>query len=88
MIFDTGSILAYCFGLVLIYIICRIFVKPLKWFLKLAVNCILGGLVLVAMNFVGGFAGMHIMVNPLTSLIAGILGVPGVALIIILQYVL
>lgn len=88
MIFDTMSIMAYVFGLVLIYICCRIFVRPLKWLAKLLINGILGGLILASINFVGGFAGMHIIINPLTALIAGILGLPGVALIIILQYIL
>ena len=88
MIFDSMSILAYCLGLVLIYIICRVFSKPLKWFLKLAVSGLMGGFILAAVNLVGGFAGMSISINPLSALITGVLGIPGIALIIILQYIL
>ena len=88
MIFDTMSIMAYSLGLIIIYVCCRIFAKPLKWVLRLTVNAILGGLVLAAVNFVGGFAGMAVIINPLTSLIAGLLGLPGVALVILMQYLL
>ena len=80
MIFDTMSILAYAVGLVLI--------KPIKWLAKFVINGVLGGLILAAVNFVGGFAGMYVIINPLTSLISGFLGVPGVLLVIVLQYIL
>ena len=43
---------------------------------------------LAAVNLVGGFMGMHIAINPLTALISGVLGVPGMGLIIALQYIL
>lgn len=88
MLFDGMSILAYCFGLILIYILCRVFSKPLARLLKLLVSGILGGLTLAAINLVGGFAGICIAINPLTALISGVLGLPGIALIILLKYFL
>ena len=88
MIFDTMSIMAYAVGLVLIYVFCRIFIRPIKWLAKCLINGVLGGLILAAVNFVGGFAGMYVIINPLTSLISGFLGVPGVLLVIVLQYIL
>lgn len=88
MVFDSMSILAYCLGLVLIYIVCRVFSRPLKWLLKLAVSGLMGGFILAAVNLVGGFAGMSISINPLTSLISGVLGIPGIALIVALKYML
>ena len=87
MHFDTTSIFAYAAGLVLVFVFCRIFIKPIKWMLKLIINGILGGLILTAVNFVGGFAGISVIINPLSALLAGLLGVPGVVLVIILQYI-
>ncbi len=87
MHFDITSILAYAAGLVLMFVFCRIFIKPIKWLLKLLINGVLGGLILAAVNFVGGFAGITILINPLSALLAGLLGVPGVILVIILQYI-
>ncbi|MDO4744419.1 MAG: pro-sigmaK processing inhibitor BofA family protein [Clostridia bacterium] len=88
MFFDGGSILAYVIGLLLTFAICRIFIKPIKWIFKLVINGILGGLILAAVNFVGGFAGITVVITPLSALIAGLLGVPGVLLVILLQYIL
>lgn len=88
MIFDGNSVLAYALGLVVIFVACRIFARPLKWLLKLLLNGVLGGLILAAVNFVGGFAGVQVIINPLSSFIAGILGVPGVILVILMQYLM
>ncbi len=87
MHFDTTSILAYSVGLLLLVIFCRIFIRPIKWVLKLLINGILGGLILAAVNFVGGFAGLTIIINPLSALLSGLLGVPGIILVVILQYI-
>ena len=87
MHFDMTSIMAYATGLVLIFVFCRIFIKPIKWMIKLLINGILGGLILAAVNFVGGFAGITVLINPMSALISGLLGVPGVILVIILQYI-
>ncbi len=86
MMFDSSSIFAYAIGLVLIFVLCRIFIKPIKWMLRLLVNAAIGGLFLAAVNFAGGFAGITVVISPLSALLAGLLGVPGVLLVILLQY--
>ena len=88
MQFDFMSIMAYVFGLILIYILCWVFIRPLKWVFKLIINGILGGLILAAINMFGGLLGMSIVINPVTSMITGILGIPGFALILLLQWIL
>lgn len=88
MIFDVASILAYIAGLVLLLVFCRIFIKPIRFLLKLLLNGILGGLILAALNFVGGFAGLTVIINPFSSLMAGLLGVPGVLTVVLLQYII
>ncbi len=88
MHFDITSILAYAASLLLLFVFCRVFIKPIKWMLKLLINGILGGLILAAVNFAGGFAGITVIINPLSSILSGLLGVPGVILVIILQYLL
>ena len=86
MMFDSSSIFAYAIGLVLIFVLCRLFMKPIKWMLRLLVNAAIGGLFLAAVNFAGGFAGITVVISPLSALLAGLLGVPGVLLVILLQY--
>jgi len=43
---------------------------------------------LLLLNFVGGYFGLHIALNPVTALVVGFLGVPGVVLLLVLRYIL
>lgn len=84
---DVSIVLAFLFGLFLLYILGMLLVIPIKLIIKLIINGVLGGLLLLITNFIGGFIGLSIVINPLTAIIAGILGIPGVVLLIILQYI-
>ncbi len=85
---EFNIILAYAFGLILLYIIGYILLVPIKWIIKLIYNGIIGGILLFLFNLIGGFWDISIAINPLTALIAGFLGVPGVILILILKWLL
>ncbi len=85
---DLNIILAYAFGLLLLYIIGWLLVMPVKFIVKLLYNGIIGGLMLWVLNLAGSFLEFHVAINPVTALIAGFLGIPGVILIVVLQYVL
>lgn len=82
------NILAFLFGLVLLYIIGLILVIPIKVIFKLIVNGIIGGVILFLFNLIGGLFGLAIAINPLNAIIVGLLGVPGVVLLLILQVIL
>lgn len=81
-------ILSFLIGIILLYIILRLMVIPIKIIIKLIINALVGGLLLFFFNLVGGIFGLSIMINPLNAIIAGVLGVPGVILILILQAIL
>ncbi|MBZ2175040.1 pro-sigmaK processing inhibitor BofA family protein [Schnuerera sp. xch1] len=85
---DIGIVLAFLFGLFLLYIVGMLLVIPIKLIIKLVINGVLGGILLLVVNFIGGFIGFSIVINPLTAVIAGIFGIPGVILLILLQYIL
>lgn len=82
------NILGFLLGLVLLYIIGLILVIPIKVIFKLIVNGLIGGLILFLFNLVGGLFGLAIAINPLNAIIVGLLGVPGVVLLLILQVIL
>lgn len=78
-------------GIVIIVIILALVVftilrKPLKIILKLALNTLIGFLALFALNYLGGFIGVTIAINWINAVIVGVLGVPGVALILLLRW--
>lgn len=83
-----STIVYYGIGLLLLYILGIILVWPLKKILKLIANGVLGGITLLLFNFIGGFFGLNIIINPLNAIIVGFLGVPGVILLLILQIIL
>lgn len=78
---DINAVIAFVFGLFLLYMIGRIFLLPIKIVFKLIYNGCIGGLMLWALNFVGGYFNFTIAINPFTALIAGFLGIPGVILL-------
>ena len=86
--FENNLIAAYAVGLVLLFFLIRIFYTPLKFAVKLIGNAIAGGLFLLFINLVGGIVNIQIGINIFTALTVGLLGIPGAALMLILQVVL
>lgn len=82
------TILAYLAGLLLLYIVGMLLVIPIRILIKLLINAIIGGVVLFFFNLIGGLFGTTIAINPLNAIIVGVLGVPGVILLLILQLLL
>lgn len=82
---EFNIILAYAFGIILIYLIGRIFFMPIKMVLRLIYNGLIGGVMLWVLNFVGAYFGFHIAINAITALIAGFLGIPGLIILILFK---
>jgi inhibitor of the pro-sigma K processing machinery len=78
-------IIAYVVGLLLLFLIGWLLITPIKVLLKFILNGVIGGLMLWVLNLLGGALGISVAINPVTALIAGFLGVPGVILILLLQ---
>lgn len=76
---------AVAFILLLILITGSILVRPLRFLMKLVFNSLVGLILLVVFNFIGGFVDFTIPVNLITVLVAGFLGLPGLILLILLQ---
>ena len=82
-----SSIVAFAVGIVALYVLGLLLVVPIRIIIKLVINGIIGGLTLLLVNLVGGLFGLSIGINPVTSIIAGFLGVPGVVLLLIIQLI-
>ena len=83
---NYSVILAYTVGIILLFILGRVLLVPMKVVLKLVYNGLLGAIALIAVNFVGGMLGFHISFNIITAFIIGTLGIPGLILLIILKF--
>ncbi len=82
---DYGVILAFAAGIILMIVLGRLFLAPLKVVLKLALNALLGAVALLLVNWIGGLFGFHIAFNIYTAFIVGTLGIPGFILLVILK---
>lgn len=82
---ETNTIITFFACIIILFIVGRIFIVPLKKILKLAINSILGGVLIYVINIVGATFGFHIGLNIGTSIFVGILGVPGAVFLIILK---
>lgn len=84
---DYNAVLAYAFGLLLIYVLIRLLFTPVKYTLFVLYHAVVGGLVLFCINILGAFAGIHLPLNLVSAVCAGYLGMPGVILLFALQRV-
>ena len=60
----------------------------LKWALKLLLNAVIGFVALFLLNYIGAPLGVSLNLNWFNAIITGILGVPGVILLLLIKYLL
>ena len=77
----------YIIGIVLGCVLLVIFSKPIGMLLKAVVNSALGGVCIIAFNFVSQLFGFFIGVNALTAITVGILGIPGFVMLLMLRLI-
>ncbi len=75
-------------AVLLLMLFIRIIRLPLKIMAKAALHAAVGFVALFVLNFLGSWIGVSLEMNLLNALIAGILGVPGVLILLIFKYVL
>lgn len=79
---DTIS--AYAVGIFLLIVITNLMLKSAKRITLILVNTLFGGALFVILNILG----MQLSVNAMTIGMVGLLGIPGVILVIIMKFVL
>lgn len=85
---EWKTIILSTFGLLGLYLFGTIFARPLVLIGKLGLSLAVGGVLLVLINLVCGGLGIHIAINPITLLTAGILQVPGIVLLVLANYMI
>ena len=89
---EINSLIIFIAVLFVIFIVFKIFHLSLKIFFKLLLNALIGAVILVIFNYV--FAGIFnwnffaISINWVTAIITGILGVPGVIIMLIIKLIM
>lgn len=89
MALDPVTIAAYALGLLMLYIVARLLLIPVHFLARVALHTGLGAVALLVLNRLGALwegAGLYVPVNPVTALVAGFLGLPGVAALLALRH--
>ena len=71
--------------ILLMVILIRMLLFPMKLVFKLAIHSGCGFLCLWMLNSVSGFTGIYLPINAITVAVAGFLGIPGIGIIAILE---
>ena len=79
------NIITYIAGLLIIIVLCRIFIVPLKFMLKLLLNSLLGALIILFINLIGNLFSFHIGLNFFTIIFVSLLGIPGTILLTLIK---
>jgi inhibitor of the pro-sigma K processing machinery len=79
--------LVFILTVIAVIVIVKLLAWPFKKILKLLFNILIGILLIVLVNNFGAGLGLFIPFNVVTALVAGILGIPGVIFLIIINYI-
>ncbi|WP_042453781.1 pro-sigmaK processing inhibitor BofA family protein [Neobacillus dielmonensis] len=79
-------VIAVLGGLILLLLIIGAPFKPVKFIGQAAIKIVIGALFLFFLNAVGNRYGIHVPINPITSIISGFLGIPGVFALAAIQH--
>lgn len=66
----------------------RLLRKPIGWIFKLLIHAAMGYIALFIFNFVGAWVGLSLGLNWVNAIVTGVLGVPGVVLLLLIKYIL
>ena len=80
---EVGIFLAYAAGMLIVYLAGRFLLVPLELTGKILLNSIAGGLLIILLNWLGSGFGVFVPLNVFTALTVGVLGVPGLVMMIV-----
>ena len=62
--------------------------KPIKWAFKLLLHALFGFIFLFLFNFFGAWVDLSLELNWVNAAVTGVLGVPGVVILLLVKYIL
>lgn len=66
----------------------RLLRKPIKWAFKLLLHALFGFIFLFLFNFFGSWLDLHLELTWTNAAVTGLLGLPGVLLLLLVNYIL
>jgi len=81
------NLISFALPALLCLITFRLLYTPAKWLLRLFAQGTCGLVCLWLLNTVSGFTGLRLPINAATVLLSGALGIPGTALVVLLEVI-
>ena len=75
-------------GIIAVILIVKLRSAPIRVAFKMLINALVGFAVLFLLNFAGEFVGLSLGINWINAVVVGVLGAPGVVLLLLLKYFL
>lgn len=69
-----------------IFLLIRIFLKPIKKIFKFLLHAVFGFILLFIVNFFGASLGISLKMNLVNCLVSGFIGIPGVLILLAIKY--
>ena len=85
LLLDAGMIAIAALS---VFLIVKLLAAPIRGLIKFLLHAALGLAILLAVNFIGGYFGFFIPINWITALVAGIGGIPGVVLLVLVYLII
>ncbi|WP_379971510.1 pro-sigmaK processing inhibitor BofA family protein [Ectobacillus sp. sgz5001026] len=82
---DHILIISVIVGCILLLLVMGASLKPIRFIGSLFVKVAVGALFLFGLNVIGAQVNFHIPINFMTACISGLLGIPGVAALVIIK---
>lgn len=78
-------VLAAGVGVILFMLISKSFIQPLQWIWYSLLYTAVGALVLFLLNLAGEWVDFRVPINPVTSFVTGVLGLPGLICLVMVK---
>ena len=70
----------------LLKLLFRLLRLPVTWMFKLLLHALCGVVALFVLNFLGSYIGLYIDMNWINAAVTGVLGVPGVLILLLIEF--
>lgn len=78
---------SFAIGIIMLAFVVWLFGKSIKILFKFILNSIIGYIFLLIFNFFGSIFGLTLHLDIINAFIAGVFGIPGIIILLILKYV-
>lgn len=82
---EWENVVLLLMAIVGLYLVLSVFARPVQLIMRLGLCLVVGFVLLTVANLILAQLGMELAVNPVTLLTAGVLQIPGVVLLVVLQ---